>query len=179
MCILLIQTYDIQDCFKAYVLDGTESISSITSYPTPTIANNVLSDGLGYLSDGFDNTGNWKLEFKYKASGAGAGFILIPTGITARDKYFVQLWERNSVSFRDPNSSVSGGSSFTAFDPDTWVDVEITKQSTTLTVVVDNTQRGQATISTLSNYNTLYVGLDYMNKSTYHSAIKEIKIKPL
>ena len=165
---------------KSYALTGTETISSIiSSYPTPTIANNVLSDGLGYLASGFDNSMDWDLQFEYKMSGNGNGFLLLPSGITARDKFLVQIWERSLLTFKNPNSTVTGGERFTAIESDTWADIRITKQTNTLTVYVNETQVGQATISTLSDYNTLYVGLDCMNRNNGHASIKDIRIKPL
>jgi len=178
-CSSLIQTYPIQDCLKAYELNGTESVTTIDGY-TPSIVDNTLTNGCGYLSDGFDNTDDWELTFDYSNSvTTSAGVLLVTQDTSQRNKYFVQIWAY-LVSFKNPTSSVGSTANISNFIANTWYAIKITKVGTTVTVYCNDTQVNQATISTINNYNSLYVGVD--QDSRYHnliSTIKNIRIKPL
>lgn len=72
-------------------LEGTESITTIRTY-TPTISNNELVSGCGYLSDGWDNTIDWELTFEY----------------CQRDYPGVQQWQNRQLNWRCQGSSPSG-----------------------------------------------------------------------
>ena len=61
-------------------LDGTESITTIITY-TPTISNNELVSGCGYLTNGWDNTIDWVLTFEYYVTGDNNGYLVLPKGI--------------------------------------------------------------------------------------------------
>ena len=172
----------IEDINKSYKLDGTEPITTITTY-TPTVVNNTLTNGCGYLTSGFDNSTNWELTYKYKfvddvqSTWVGAGALVCPANTSARDYFFIQQWVQ-SVNFRNPSSGVGASVNIPNFTRGTWYSMKIVKENTTITVFVDDVQLTQVQISTINNYSTLCVGLDKTVSSSI-STIKDIKVKSL
>ena len=91
-------------------LDGTEQITTMSGQNSPYITNNTLTGqisgqkgGSGYLTQGWDNTGLWKLNLNGFISNSGGG-IIIAMGTTQRDYNLVMidasgsLWRYNGSS---------------------------------------------------------------------------------
>ena len=167
---------------KYYRLTGTEQITTISTY-TPVIVDNTLTNGCGYLSNGFDNAGDWELTYDYKfvddvqTQWVGAGALVCPADTNRRDYSFIQQWIQ-SFTFRNPSSSVGASVNIPNFTRGTWYNIKIIKENTNITVFVDDVQLTQVQISTINNYSTLYIGLDKTVSSSI-STIKNIKVKSL
>lgn len=176
---LQLKTYSIEDCVYAPKLDGSEGVSRISTW-TPSIMNNTLTNGCGYLNQGFDNTIDWILTFEYYVTGSSNGCLLVPSGLTQRDKFFVQIWQTTSINFRNPNTSItpSYNTNVTGNSYNQWNSIKITKENNEVNVYVNDVLQRTVTISTLSDYSTLFIGLDKSDSSNF-SSIRNIKIKPL
>lgn len=168
----------------APTLDGTETWYKINSSYTPTYSTvsgvNQVCDACGYLSDGWDNTINWKLTFEYKYSSGtvSQGALVTFNNVTARDRNSLQFWGHVLI-----NHQGTGGSelfsSQTVCPPNTWNTVEITKNGSSLTIVVnDNTYTCTNTDFSNSSRTRAVIGLDKTG-TQITACIRNIKVEAL
>lgn len=162
----------------APTLDGTEQITSINSY-TPTISDNQLVTGCGYLTNGWDNTVDWDLTFEYYVSGDNNGYLVIPQGTTTRDYNGVQQWYSNQLNFRVKGASPSGNIT-NATSTNTWISVRVSKIGYVWIIHYNNTYKtrwdSSSYSSTVDDWNIMCVGLDRDN-SRNSAQIRNIKVR--
>ena len=161
-------------------LDGTESITTIRTY-TPTISNNELVSGCGYLTNGWDNTIDWELTFEYYVTGDNNGYLVIPKGTTQRDKNGIQQWYSNQLNFRVNGSSPSGNIT-SATSTNQWISVKVSKVGYVWKVyytdILKTTWNASSYASTLDTWTEMCIGLD--RDSNRNSAkIRNIKVEAL
>jgi len=161
-------------------LDGTESITTIATY-TPTITNNTLTNGCGYLSDGWDNTIDWELTFDYYVTGDNNGYLVIPQGTSQRDYKGIQQWYCNQLNFY-VNGTKPTGYITNATSCNQWISVKITKIGYVWTVYYDGVQKTQwdteSYASVVDTWDTMCIGLD-KNSSSRYATIKNIVVKSI
>ena len=173
----------------APLLNGTETVYTIpydvngTSINfQPTISNNQLKDGAGYLSDGWDNTVNWELTFEYYVTGDNNGYLVIPQGTTSRDYNGVQQWRNKQLNFKVQGSSPSGNLSNAGLSTNTWNSVRITKVDYVWTVYYNDTQvtswDSSSYSSIVDTWTTMCIGLD-KNMSRNSAVIRNILVKEI
>lgn len=162
-------------------LDGTEAITTISTY-TPSISDGVLTNGCGYLTDGWDNTVDWELTFEYYVTGDNNGYLVIPQGTTSRDYNGVQQWQNKQLNFRVQGSSPSGNISNAGLSTNTWINVRITKVGYVWTVYYNDTQvtswDSSSYSSIVDTWTTMCIGLD-KNASSRYASIRNIIVKEI
>lgn len=162
-------------------LDGTEAITTILTY-TPSISDGVLTNGCGYLTDGWDNTVDWELTFEYYVTGDNNGYLVIPQGTTSRDYNGVQQWQNKQLNFRVQGSSPSGNLSNAGLSTNTWNSVRITKVDYVWTVYYNDTQvtswDSSSYSSIVDTWTTMCIGLD-KNSSSRYASIRNIIVKEI
>ena len=162
------------------LLDGTENITTISSY-TPTISNNEMVNGCGYLTNGWDNTVDWELTFEYYTTGDNNGYLVIPQNTSQRDKNGIQQWYYNQLNFRVNGSSPSGNIS-NATSGNQWVTVRVTKIDYVWTVYYNNVLKTAWDTSSykaiVDDWDVMCIGLD-RNSNRYSAKIKNIKVNAL
>lgn len=161
-------------------LNGTEAITTIETY-TPTISNNELVNGCGYLTNGWDNTIDWELTFEYYVTGDNNGYIVIPKGTTTRDYNGIQQWYSNQLNFRVNGSSPSGNISH-ATSTNQWIRVKVTKVGYVWEVyyndILKTTWNASSYASTLDTWTEMCIGLD-RNSNRNSAKIRNIKVEAL
>ena len=162
-------------------LDGTESITTIRTY-TPTISNNELVSGCGYLTNGWDNTIDWELTFEYYVTGDNNGYLVIPKGTTSRDYNGVQQWYTRQLNFRVQGGSPSGNLSNAGLSTNTWISVKVTKEGYVWKVYYNDTLKttwnASSYASTLDTWTEMCIGLDRDNNRN-SAKIRNIKVETL
>lgn len=162
-------------------LDGTEAITTILTY-TPSISDGVLTNGCGYLTDGWDTTVDWELTFEYYVTGDNNGYLVIPQGTTSRDYNGVQQWQNKQLNFRVQGSSPSGNLSNAGLSTNTWNSVRITKVDYVWTVYYNDTQvtswDSSSYSSIVDTWTTMCIGLD-KNSSSRYASIRNIIVKEI
>lgn len=161
-------------------LDGTESITTIKTY-TPTITGNTLTNGCGYLTNGWDNTIDWELTFDYYTTGDNNGYLVVPKGTTQRDYKGVQQWFCNQLNFY-VNGTKPTGYITNATSCNEWISVKITKIGYIWTVYYNGVLKTQWDTESYANivdsWTEMCIGLD-KNSSRNYSTIKNIKVKAI
>lgn len=161
-------------------LDGTESITTIETY-TPTITDNTLTNGCGYLTNGWDNTIDWELTFDYYTTGDNNGYLVVPKDTTQRDYKGIQQWYCNQLNFY-VNGTKPTGYITNATSCNEWISVKITKIGYVWTVYYNGVQKTQwdteGYASTVDSWTEMCIGLD-KNSSRNYSTIKNIKVKAI
>ena len=167
-------------------LNGTEPITTMSNQNSPTITNNTLTGytssgngGSGYLSEGWDNTGLWKLTFKGRLNTPSSGIILVCDS-TQRDYNLINLARKDFYRYNG-SSSTTFSYSPTLYS-DTMHDITITKtDSTTIKIKVDS--GSEVTISgftPLSQTDKCYIGVDsWSTGSSNYAIISDIKVVKL
>lgn len=171
-CIVLYNNY-----IYSPVLDGTENWYSINNNYSPVFANNTISSGCGYLSNGWDNTIDWELIFEYYVTGDNNGYLIIPQGTTARDTNGIQQWYCRQLNFR-VNGTSPPGNITNATQCNAWINVRITKINNTLTVYYNNVEKTSWTSSSINNWPIMCIGLD-KNAPNNSSSIRNIIVNQL
>ena len=169
--IFLQETYEIEDLLFYPKLDGTETIYQVQG--STTVTNGEMYGGSGYLSNGFDNTGNWEMTFQAKWSNTRCGIWLIKDTETSRDKNDV-LMIPNRVYAHVNGSNVFNQQLYNV-SQNTYYTFKLTKNNDTLTIEV-NGNSSNLTWSLLNTLSTLTVGVDSWGGTSY---IKNIKVKAL
>lgn len=155
-------------------LDGTEQITTMSGQNSPTIVNNTLTGytssgngGSGYLSEGWDNTGLWRLTFKGRIFGYIGNGLLLVCNSSQRDYNLINmtaedLWRYNGSSSTKFWYSPSLYSS-------TMRNVTITKiNSTTITIKVDTGSEVMIDgFTALSQADRCYIGVDSWEYGKY------------
>ena len=171
----------------APALDGTETWKSINSSYQPTYSTdsgvNKVCSACGYLLDGWDNTGNWKLTFEYYHTASGTivysgALITFPT-ITARDRYSIQFWAY-SCNNHQGTGSASVFNSQTVCPANVWNKVEITKNGSSFTLVMNDTNTYTFTNTNFSDSSRTIavIGLDATGTGTT-SCIRNIVVESI
>ena len=162
-------------------MDGTEQITTINTY-TPTIVNNELVNGCGYLTDGWDNTVDWELTFEYYVTGDNNGYLVIPQGTTSRDTNGMQQWQNQQLNFYCQGNNPSGNISNSGISLNTWTNIRITKIGYIWTAYVNNVQKTSWDTtnyaSIVDNWTVMCIGVD-KNMSRYDAKIRNILVEPL
>lgn len=168
------------------VLDGTETWYKINSSYTPTYSTvggvNQVCDACGYLSDGWDNTINWKLTFEYYYNynrWGDSGALVTFNNVTARDRNSLQFWGEFLYSHQGTGSTTVVNSQ-SVLVSEQWNKVEITKNGSNLTIVINDTNTYTVTNTDFSNSSRTraVIGLDNTG-STNNSCIRNIKVEAL
>ena len=172
MCRFVSESFVVHDYLWVPKLDGTETIHQVQG--TTTISNGEMYGGSGYIG-AFENTGNWELSFKAKWSNGSCGIWLIKSDETSRDKNDI-LMLYGSI-YGHVNGS---GSSIGAFSPslstNTYHNIIITKNGSTLSIKADARSSFNVNWSLASTLSTLSVGVDAWGGT---ATIKDIVVKPL
>lgn len=173
----------------APLLDGTETVYTIPYEASgtsinfqPTINNNQLQDGAGYLSDGWDNTVNWELTFEYYTTGDNNGYTVIPLGTDKRDYNGIQQWYNRQLNFYVETSKPSGYLSNAGLSLNTWISVKITKEDYAWKVYYDDVLKTTFDLSDYSSivddWTTMCIGVD-RNISRNSARIRNIMVKEI
>lgn len=176
-CMNLQETYSIQDYLQIPTLNG-DNIYQING--TTTVSNGEMSGGSAYLSLGFDNTGDWELNCKFKINGRNCALSLFPNGATAREQNELGMsayrtntfWFNNGtfVELYTSNRDLSGGN---------WYDVKITKQNGVLTTLIDGVTRTISNWDILSSASSFHIGVSGWGTNYNTATIKDVVVKPL
>ena len=179
-------TVTVQSYIYAPTLDGTETWYKINSSYTPTYSTvsgvNQVCDACGYLSDGWDNTINWKLTFEYYYSynrWGDSGALVTFNNVTARDRNSLQFWGEALFSHQGTGSTTVVNSQ-TVLVSGQWNKVEITKNGSNLTIVINDTNTYNVTNTDFSNSSRTraVIGLDNTGNNN-NSCIRNIKVEAL
>ena len=154
-------------------LDGSENVVSWSTMDNYT-GDGVFKTHGGYLDVGWNNIGNWKLEFDYKYVLGNEGSIFKYTGLmpicsadinpftdAKTSNYAIDTWEGGfSFSGLGRNGWISSpGTSPSGDIQSDWTHLEITKLSDTrLQIVINDTYTWVGEFPNLANLTTLYVG---------------------
>lgn len=156
------------------LLDGTEAITQISD--TTTVSDGIMSGGCGYLTDGWNNSGDWKLSFecKFNSVDCSAIFILPPTS-DKRDYTELQI---TSQYHHKIASMVKGTSTTTDYatglvQTDTWIPVTVTKKDKNYTWNINGTD-----YTVTWNYDTdkICIGVDTWGSIAYLRDIKVVRL---
>ena len=167
-------------------LDGTENFYKINSSYTPTYSSvggvNQVCDACGYLSDGWDNTINWKLTFEYYYNyhrWGDSGALVTFNNVTARDRNSLQFWSESLFSHQGTGSATVVNSQ-SVLVSEQWNKVEITKNGSDLTIVINDTNTYTVTNTDFNDptRTRAVIGLDNTG-SNNHSCIRNIKVESL
>lgn len=175
-CISDTITITIETPLYAPLLDGTEAKTQIGG--TTTVSEGIMSGGASYLTDGWSNTGNWKLTFKGQFhTNDGNALCIWKKGETQRDKNYLQIIS----PYHHTIACITNGTSVTTNIPqlslNTWYDVTITKTSSTELTVEINNQTYNVVWNGLSNYSNVCIGLDTWSNGS--ASIKNIIVEAL
>lgn len=185
--------FDALDCINnilyAPPLNGTEAVYTIpyngdgTSINfQPTISNNQLQDGAGYLSDGWDNTVNWELTFEYYTTGDNNGYTVIPLGADKRDYNGIQQWYNRQLNFYVEGAKPSGYLSNAGLRLETWMSVKITKEEYIWKVYYDDVLKTTFDLSSyaaiVDDWTRMCIGVD-RNGNRYSAAIRNIFVREI
>lgn len=171
------------------LLNGTETVYTIPYEASgtsinflPTISDNQLMDGAGYLSDGWDNTVNWELTFEYYTTGDNNGYTVIPLGTDKRDYNGIQQWYNRQLNFYVNGNKPTGYLSNTELSLNTWISVRITKEDYVWKIYYDDVLKTTFDLSSYSsivdNWTTMCIGVD-RNMSRYSAKIRNIFVKEI
>ena len=147
-------------------LDGTEQITTMSGQTTPTISNNTLVGGSGYLTQGWDNTGLWKLEFEATGTSEGNGIVLHVGTTSIRDYNLIQLTNQSSVYIYTGSSTTTVDDRYFPNQSSQnmleygWQKVTYEKINSTQIKITINGYSKTFTWSLLANYNTINIGVD-------------------
>lgn len=147
-------------------LDGTEQITTMSGQTTPTISNNTLVGGSGYLTQGWDNTGLWKLSFTAKANSGDCGIILHVSSNNSRDNNLLQLTGNSAIyGYQNSSTVISDDRYFTEIDSNNlltkgWQDITYEKTGATTIKISMNGYSHTINWTTLQSYNTINIGVD-------------------
>lgn len=148
----------------APTLDGTEQITTMSGSSSPTISNNTLSGGSGYLSEGWDNTGIWTLTFKAYASStpSDCGVYILPPTMTNRDntEFMISGVGKTFVYIGGSAQTIDTTTYYPSINLQSWQDIKIKKTDSTTLVLEMGGVSHSYTFSTLSNYNKICIGVD-------------------
>ena len=168
--ISLTKTFVVHDYLFVPKLDGTDSKYQIIG--TTTISNGEMSGGSGYLSTAWNNSNDWVLTCDFKFDNNNCALLLIKPNETSRDKNEIMVRNTNCYSYVNGVSSTIGSLSLSA---NNYYNVEITKQSSTITIKVNN-QTITTSWTLASTLESMCIGVDtWANTAT----IKNIIVKPL
>ena len=132
----------LEDCIKSYKLDGTENLTTIRY--SPFFENNMLKKGLCYLTDGWDNTGNYSVTCDYYCTGFNCGMVLCPTGWNRRDYNNLQVWEQRCSGVY--NGSTQVGHEDYTYNYNEWLRIEIRKENSIYSVYINGNLHNASTI---------------------------------
>lgn len=169
----------------APTLDGTEQIttmSGVNGYVTPTISNNELKTqnyASGYLTEGWNNTVNWKLTFKCSSNSTsviGGFYIVFPSTIN-RD-YNELLFDNTLTMFIYENGSKTFDDTYfkSAYATyNTWANITVEKLSSTQLKISVGANSKTITWNSMSTQNRLCIGVDSWN-SSFIGYLKDILV---
>ena len=148
-------------------LDGTEAITTMSGQTTPTISNNTLVGGSGYLTQGWDNTGLWKLQFEATADANSGNGIMLHAGTTNTRDYDLVCLTGDSAVYIYSNGSTTtvddryfpNQSSQNKLDSG-WKTVEIEKISSNQIKITINGYSKTWTFPAMATYNIMQIGVD-------------------
>ena len=181
------------DNFKHFLysplLDGTETVYAIPYEANgtsinfqPTISDNQLQDGAGYLLDGWDNTVDWELTFEYYPTGDNNGYTVIPLGTDKRDYNGIQQWYNRQLNFYVEGVKPSGYLSNAGLSLNTWISVKITKEGYIWKVYYDNVLKTTFDLSSYSaivdDWTRMCIGVD-RNYNRNSAKIRNIFVKEI
>ena len=154
-------------------LDGTETKKQISG--TTTISNGVMTCGASYLSDGWDNTGNWKLTFEANITSDQSAVGIYKYNETQRDKNMIKItgnYHKNITSYTNGSSE---SSKTTSVPVGTWFSIECVKNGNSLTASWNNNSY-TVTWTQLTTLSRVCIGLDTWGQC---ASIRNIKVEAL
>lgn len=163
-------TITVSSYLYAPTLDGTESVTAFSGYSAPTISNNVLVNGAGYLTDGWSNSGNWEISFDFKLGNSTSGIILCSNSATGYDNNSIQIIlsqfsiRNGTTMYLNKSMSLSSG---------TWYSATIRKEGTAITYTIGSVT-GTSTWTGQSSITTMAIGNYYWSSAS--SNLKNIKV---
>lgn len=173
----LSETYTIHDYLQVPKLDGTESIYQISG--TTSHSNGEMSGGSSYLTNGFDNSGDWELTCQVKFSGNNCAVLLFPPSSTSRDtnEMGVTAYYQNRVIWYNNGSfsNISGSN----MNINTFHELHIVKNGSSLVVSINNATHTVSSWNQTSSASKLHIGLGSWTTSGNTATIKDIVVKPL
>ena len=153
-------------------LDGSESLYIESG--TASITNNELYGNSAYLTEGWDNTTDWQLEFDFKIDGVGGIYVCVEPSHSRRDTgSFVQIETNNNTITNYRNGSYSR--QYRSISKNTWIHAVCIRNGNTLSLTFEGVT---TTINwtVCSNYDKLCCGVDGFSCISH---IKNIKVKAL
>jgi hypothetical protein len=163
-------------CLYAPILDGSESIKTISGYSSPIIQNNKFCGGCGYLAQGWSNSTNWKLTFTYKLDNNHSAIVpLIVKGTNQRDYNYIQIVTYDDLRV-NTNGTYNVYSGCNIPNYNTEYTATFTKTGfNTITFDLGTGGTGSFTWSALSA-SDLSIGLDYWDSNSTSTYVKNIKV---
>lgn len=165
------------DVLYAPALDGTETIFTFTnSSYTPIISNNMLENGSGYLTEGWDNSVLWKCSFTAEStSTSGNGWLLTLDNVTTRDSNeFLQVSGGRLYMYEDGSTTLDSQTGYTLYN--TWRNIVVEKTSATkIKLTMDGNYVATYTWNKLATSSKVYIGVDKWNTNGY-TKIKDILV---
>jgi hypothetical protein len=153
-------------------LDGTEQITTLTGKQTPVIVDRSLynnKNACGYLTEGWDNSGLWKLSFDAYCSNSYttsyyAGIVIIKKGELLRDNnvlnivpvFSLYLYQNGSLTYENMTLRNQGCNYYQK-----WTTIEVEKiSSSSVVMTVDNKSVTLTNMSSLLSNERLCIGVD-------------------
>ena len=151
----------------APALDGTEQITTMRNQVTPTIANNIMYGGSGYLSQGWDNSVLWELKFEATAEANKGNGIMLHAGTTNTRDYDLVCLTGDSAIYIYSNGSTTtvddryfpNQSSQNRLDSG-WKQITIEKISSNQIKITINGYFKTWTFPAMATYDIVQIGVD-------------------
>lgn len=161
-------------------LDGTEQITTLSGQTSPTISDNQLIGGSGYLSEGWDNSGLWELTFRAYATNINTidtGIILCPPTATSRDENEYMITNGGSMYIYENSTQVGYDTTLQSIldTYHSWTEYTIRKiASDTLRIYWE---QGYVDIvwEALASYDRICIGVDKWSDNSMK--IEQIKVE--
>ena len=164
----------------APVLDGTEQITTINTY-TPTIVNNELCTGCGYLTDGWDNTVDWKLTCEAYLTQNDSNSIFVASS-TASNRVDNILKFDNTVTGVNLTKSINQNSYISVdlgnCSKDTWNNLSLIKQNNKFKGQLNNNTPQEVSMDSLYSLSHICIGIDYWggDNNANYMKLRNIKV---
>lgn len=166
----------------APALDGTEQITTLSGQTSPTISDNQLVGGSGYLTQGWDNSGLWQLTFRAYATNVNTidtGIILCPPTATDRDENEFMLTNGGSMYIYENSAQVGYDSSLQSIldTYQSWAEYTISKIAPDTIRIYWENGYVDMTWEALASYDRICIGVDKWSDNSMK--IEQIKVEKL
>lgn len=163
----------VETCTKTYSLDGTEGITQI--WGTTTVSDSVMYGGQGYLTDGWDNSGDWILEFDAKFDKEhGTGIILVKDDISRINENTISIGANGWGGVYN-NSAFSSNYNYYNTVPKNWYHFKITKNNSTITINVNGVSTQITNWGPTTSASSLAIGVNTWETKEYGLVLGDAK----